>query len=44
VTAEANKQLMRAIFAELETGKGALFAATLADNVSRASRADESAV
>jgi ketosteroid isomerase-like protein len=33
VSAEVNKQLVRAIFAELETGKGALFVATLADNV-----------
>lgn len=33
MTAEANKRLMQAIFAELETGKGALFVATLADDV-----------
>lgn len=33
MTAEANKRLMEASFAELETGKGALFAATLADDV-----------
>jgi hypothetical protein len=33
VSAEAGKRLMRAIFVELETGKGALFAAALADNV-----------
>jgi ketosteroid isomerase-like protein len=30
---EANKQLMRAIFAEIANGSGALFAATLADDV-----------
>lgn len=29
----ANKQLMREIFAEIATGKGALFAASLADDV-----------
>lgn len=33
MSAEGNKQLMQAIFAEIETGSGALFAATLADNV-----------
>ena len=31
--AEANKQLMQAIFAEIASGNGALFAATLADDV-----------
>ena len=33
MSALANKQLMQEIFAEIETGKGALFAATLADQV-----------
>jgi uncharacterized protein len=33
MSAEANKKLMQEIFAEIERGKGALFAATLADNV-----------
>jgi ketosteroid isomerase-like protein len=33
MSAEANKQLMEAIFAEIEAGNGAPFAATLADDV-----------
>jgi uncharacterized protein len=33
MSAEANKQLMEAIFAEIETGHGAPFAAALADEV-----------
>jgi len=33
MSAEANKKLMQEIFAEIEGGKGTLFAATLADNV-----------
>ena len=33
MSAEKNKQLMQTIFAEIATGSGALFAATLADNV-----------
>lgn len=33
MSAEANKQRVQAIFFELETGKGAPFAATLADDV-----------
>lgn len=33
MSAEKNKQLMQTIFAEIETGSGALFAATLADDV-----------
>jgi uncharacterized protein len=33
MSAEKNKQLMQTIFAEIATGSGALFAATLADDV-----------
>lgn len=33
MSAETNKQLMEAIFAEIEAGNGAPFAATLADDV-----------
>ncbi|MGC1172845.1 nuclear transport factor 2 family protein [Polaromonas sp.] len=33
MSSEANKKLMQEIFAEIEDGKGALFVATLADNV-----------
>ncbi|MCZ8254570.1 MAG: nuclear transport factor 2 family protein [Polaromonas sp.] len=33
MSAEKNKQLMQTIFAGIETGSGALFAATLADDV-----------
>lgn len=33
MSAEANKKLIQDIFAELETGKGTLFVATLADDV-----------
>ncbi len=33
MSAETNKQLMQAIFAEVATGSGVLFAATLADDV-----------
>ena len=33
MSAEANRQLMREIFAEIEAGSGALFAASLADDV-----------
>ena len=33
MSAAENKQLMQAIFAEIEGGRGTLFAATLADNV-----------
>lgn len=33
MTSETNKRLMQEIFAELETGRGTLFAASLADHV-----------